>query len=122
MRVWAGRSASVAVAVKVRLLVAVTDWLASVLSDGAVLGGAVTVMDTVWVAERAGEPLSVTRTLTEKLPVWVRVGVQEKTPVVGLMEAPVGAPASRLKVKVWAGRSTSVAVAVRVKLLVATTV
>ena len=121
VRVWAGRSASVAVAVKVRLLVAVTVWLASVPSDGAVLGEALTVMEMVRVAERAGEPLSVTRTVTGKAPVWVRVGVHENTPVVGLMEAPVGAPASRLKVRVWAGRSTSVAVAVKVRLLVAVT-
>ncbi len=41
------------------------------------------------------------------------VGVQEKTPVIGLMAAPAGAPASKLKVRVWAGLSASVALAVK---------
>ncbi len=96
--------------------------MARVPSDGAELGGAVTVIEIVRLAESAGDPLSVTRTVTGEVPVWVRVGVQEKTPVLGLMEAPLGAPVSRLKVKVWAGMSTSVAVAVKVRLLVAVTV
>src|SRR5436190_484516 len=41
------------------------------------------------------------------------VGVQVKTPVVASMLAPVGAPL-KLNVKVWAGRSGSVAEAVNV--------
>ena len=45
---------------------------------------------------------------------WASVGVQVKTPVTGVMLAPAGAPASRLKVNVLAGRSASVAVAVKV--------
>src|SRR5207247_1085053 len=36
---------------------------------------------------------------------------------VALMEAPAGAPASRLKVNVWAGRSESAATAVKVRRL-----
>ena len=40
-----------------------------------------------------------------------------KTPVVALIEAPAGAPASRLNVFVLAGRSASVAVAVNVSRL-----
>jgi len=122
VRVWAGRSTSLAVAVKVRLLVAVTDWLGMISRTGALLGGALTVIEIVRLSERAGEPSSVTRTVTGKVPVWARVGVQENAPVPGLMEAPLGAPASKLKLRVWAGMSTSVAVAVKVNSVVAVTV
>src|SRR5262249_15637396 len=42
------------------------------------------------------------------------LGVHVKAPVVGSIEAPAGAP-TRLNVNVWAGRSGSVAVAVKVR-------
>ena len=47
---------------------------------------------------KAGEPLSVTRTVMLFVPgPWSSAGVQVNRPFVGLMEAPVGAGASRLK-------------------------
>ncbi len=67
--VWAGTSTSVAVAVKVKLLVAATVWLARVASVGALLGGGFTVIERVRAEDSGGEPLSVTRTVTEKVPV-----------------------------------------------------
>src|SRR2546427_12112913 len=62
----------------------------------------------------AGIPLSVTRTVTGLLPTWPAVGVQLNAPVVPLIVAPAGAPASNEKVRVFAGMSESVAVAVNV--------
>src|SRR5258708_16892188 len=79
-------------------------------STGATLTS-FTVMVIVFSSKRLGEPLSVTRTVTGKLPgPWASVGVQVKAPVAGSMLAPAGAPL-RLKVRVLAGRSGSVAVA-----------
>ena len=55
----------------------------------------------------------MTRTVTVYMPgPWASVGVQVKLPPV-VMAAPAGAPASRVKVRVLAGRSASVAVAVK---------
>ena len=60
-------------------------------------------------------PSSVTRTVTLKVPgPWASVGVQVKTPVFESILAPVGAPTSRLNIKLLAGRSASVAIAVKV--------
>jgi len=61
----------------------------------------------------AGLPLSVTRTVTGKFP--NVVGVQLNTPVVALIVAPGGAPASSEKASAFAGMSASVAVAVKVR-------
>ena len=64
------------------------------------------------MALRAGNPLSVTRIVTElTLGPCASVGVHVKTPVPGSIPAPTGAPASRLKLKVCAGESESVAAA-----------
>src|SRR5207244_2612561 len=60
-----------------------------------------------------GEPLSLTRTVRLVEPLGPSSGVQVKTPVPALILAPAGAP-TRLKVSVLAGRSGSVAVAVKV--------
>src|SRR5262245_10087931 len=57
---------------------------------------------------RTGEPLSVTRSVTVfVLGPWSSVGVQVKVRVEASKVAPVGAPASMLYTRVWAGRSES---------------
>src|SRR5437899_8032697 len=66
-------------------------------------------------ALRVGEPLSVTRTVMEfVLGPCASVGVHVKTPVDGLMAAPGGTPASKLKVRDCVGISGSEADAVNV--------
>ncbi len=50
------------------------------------------------------------------------MGVHENAPVLGSIDAPAGAPASRLKVKLFAGRSGSLAVAVKVSAVPSSTV
>ena len=92
-------------------------------STGAVLIPA-TVMVKVSLSTRLPVPLSVTVMVTDgALPPWASVGVQEKTPVLALMLMPaVTEAASRLKVKVSAGKSLSVAVAVNVRLTSSSTV
>src|SRR4051794_33930277 len=66
-------------------------------------------------ARNAGTPLSVTRTVTVLvLGPCASVGVQLKTPEEELIPAPEGAPGSRLKLSACAGRSGSLAVAVKV--------
>src|SRR5438105_1630504 len=111
--VFAGRSGSVAPAVKVDGLPALT-----VVPPGTPNTGgrftSLTVTVTGFSSERLGVPLSVTRTLKVNVPgPWASVGVQVNTPVTGSMAAPLGAP-TRLKVSVLAGMSGSVAVAVKV--------
>src|SRR5205814_9082209 len=89
-------------------------------STGATLTS-LTVMVNVSSSKRLGEPLSVTRTVTGKLPgPWASVGVQGKTPVVGWMLAPAGAPI-KVEVRVLAGRSGSVAVAVKLRVVSSST-
>src|SRR5512138_2653288 len=62
-----------------------------------------------------GTPLSVTRTVSVLVEgPWSGSGVQLKTPLDESMVAPAGAPGSRLKARVWAGRSESVARTVKV--------
>src|SRR5262245_42015786 len=54
-------------------------------------------MENVCAAVIGGMPLSVTRIVMILVPgPWPAVGVQENSPFVGLIEAPVGAPAARL--------------------------
>src|SRR5437867_13424713 len=68
----------------------------------------------VRAALSGGVPLSVTRIEIELVDgPWAGAGVQVKAPLVALMTAPVGAPASRLKASVWLGRSGSVALTVK---------
>ncbi len=77
-----------------------------------------TVMATVSAAESGGAPSSVTRTVTWTTPPGVVGGIfQRNAPVAGSMEAPAGAPASREKRSAFAGRSASVARAVKVSSL-----
>ena len=97
---WAGRSASVAEAVNDKRFSSSIVLLPIAANSGAVFTS-VTVIRMVSEALETGEPLSVTRTVTRfVLGPCALVGVQEKTPVDGLMLAPVGAPGSRLYVKV----------------------
>ena len=84
-----------ALAVNVRSRPSTTVLFPIDASTGALLLS-VTVTMIVSKALRAGEPLSATRTVMELvLGPWASVGVQVKRPEFGLMEAPVGAPASR---------------------------
>src|SRR5204863_7378290 len=69
-----------------------------------------------------GDPSSATRTVKTFVPMAASVGVQLKSPLVGLTEAPVGAPASRLNVSTLTGMSGSAAIAVKVTGLPAYTV
>src|SRR6185436_13408725 len=81
----------------------------------ASVGGAFTSLTMtvkVLVSLPEGEPLSVTRTVIELvLGPWASVGVQLKRPLLELIEAPLGTPASRLKMSVCAGTSLSEALA-----------
>src|SRR5437867_4492279 len=82
-------------------------------STGATFTSLTTTVN-VFASLNAGEPLSVTRTVTALvLGPCASVGVQVNTPLVALMLAPAGAPGSRLKVKVLASASVAVAVNVR---------
>ena len=73
---------------------------------------------TIWIVVtslRGGDPLSVTRMLTALVAGENPFGgFQVKTPVMGLMVAPAGAPGSSEKVNVLAGMSASLAVMVKV--------
>src|SRR5580765_8147183 len=75
-----------------------------------------TVTRTVSEALSGGVPLSVTRTVTGYTAgPWALSGFQRNEPLLALMVAPAGAPASRLNLNVFAGTSASVAAAVKVK-------
>ena len=72
---------------------------------GAVL--ATTMAWKLFVALRAGEPLSVTITVMGLVvPYCAKVGLKVTTPLVVLIEVLAGG-CSRLKVSDWAGRSVS---------------
>src|SRR5262245_31610332 len=106
----AGRSASVADAVKVNSVNSITERLPIAPSSGAALAS-MTV--TVMVSVSLRLP-SLTTTSNVYVPgPCASVGVQVNTPVLASIAAPAGAPA-RLNVSVFAGRSASVAVAVNV--------
>src|SRR5580765_3498660 len=108
--VLAGRSASVAVFVTTNVLSSLIIWSAGTLSTGARFTSATTTMK-LRVSLEGGKPSSVTRTVIRLvLGPCASVGVQENAPLVALMPAPGGAPGSKLKVRVLAGRSASVAV------------
>src|SRR5262245_12170325 len=112
--VWAGRSGSVAVAVNVSRL---ASW--TVVNAGTPLNvGATLTSFTVTVIGASALAIpSETRTLNVTVPSSSSsVGVQVNAPVDGLMLAPDGAP-TRLNVSVWAGRSGSVLVAVKVSVV-----
>jgi hypothetical protein len=114
VRVLAGRSASVAVAVNVRVSSSSTLLLPIAPSDGAML----TSSTVTWIVSKSVPPTpSETTTSNVYVPgPWASVGVQLKSPP-EVIDAPVGTappdPASRLNVRVLDGRSASVAAAVK---------
>ena len=113
VRLLAGRSASLAVAVKLSSTPSSTVWLPIGSSTGATLSSP-TVMVIVSESSSAGVPSSVTRTVTSNVPgPSASLGVQLNAPVVGSIAAPVGAPESKLNVRLLAGTSASLAVAVK---------
>ena len=114
VRVLAGRSGSVAVAVNASGDPSFTAWSPTGSRVGAWLVS-VTVTVMVSLSDLVGVPLSVTTTSKVWGPCWVSLGVQVKTPLTGSMAAPAGALRRREKVRVLAGRSGSVAVAVKVR-------
>src|SRR5262249_18708291 len=108
VRMFTGMSGSVAEAETLRVVNSLIVW-----SDGTVrTGGLFTSLtmalnDLVWL--RLGDPSSVTRTVTVfVLGPCASVGVQEIAPVFVLMVIPAGAE-TKLKVKLLAGISGSVA-------------
>src|SRR5262245_61705816 len=109
--VWAGRSASVAVAVNVY---AASSGMVALAGTLASTGAALTSV-TVSVPEASAFVTpSLTGTATGYAPgPCASVGVQVNTPLEPSMPAPDG-PLTSENVSVWAGRSASVAVAVNV--------
>ena len=82
VNVLAGLSASVAVAVNVSVCPTCTDLLPMGERTGGTLTS-LTVMAMVSSANKAGAPLSVTRTVTGNVPgPWASVGTHVNTPVV----------------------------------------
>src|ERR1051326_1433243 len=75
------------------------------------LGRGLTNTLNVWLAVKAGRPLSVTLTVIWLDPAWPVVGVHWNTPLAGPMLAPIGA-VGRLKVRFWPA-SGSLALAVK---------
>src|SRR5712691_7142524 len=110
VRVLAGRSGSSALFVTTNVLSSLILWSAGTVSTGARFTSVTTTV-RLWASLNGGVPSSVTRTVIKfVLGPCASVGVQVKTPLVGLMLAPAGAPGSKLKVRVLGGRSGSVAV------------
>src|SRR5438477_484523 len=110
VKVLAGRSASVAVAFTLSDVCSLIVWSAGTVNTGARFTS-LTITWNVLVTLRAGTPLSVTLTLTAfVLGPCASVGVQLIAPLAGLMVMPAGA-LTKAKVKVLAGRSASVALA-----------
>ena len=108
--VFAGRSASVAVTVKLSGANSWTVRLPGLTTSGGSLPS-LTVTVIVSKSLRVGLPLSVTRTVMGKLPgPCASVGVHANAPVAPLIVAPAGAPASRVKVIALPSGSFAVAV------------
>jgi len=96
VRVLAGKSASVAAAVKLSVPPSAIVLLARAASTGASFTS-LTIMVKVRLSVAGVGASSVTRTvIVFVLGPWASVGVQVKTPVAGFRLAPAGAPLSRL--------------------------
>src|SRR5262245_8837976 len=107
-------SGSVAAAVKVNSNPSLVDLFPIGDSTGGLLIS-LTTMVIVLASLNGEEALSVTRSVTALvLGPCDSPGVQVKTPLLALMLAPAGAPGSRLNVSACAGKSESVAPAVKV--------
>ncbi len=117
VRGWAGRLASVALAVNVSSAPSSTVLSPIAPSSGATF---ISVTVTVIVSESVAVP-SLTTTVMSCGPVCPAVGVQLKAPP-AVIVAPAGAPAPSEYVSVFAGRSASVALAVNASSLPAATV
>jgi hypothetical protein len=116
VKVLAGTSPSLAVAVNVKVLPSLIVWLAMAAKTGA-LFASFTVTVKLLVSLRLGEPLSVTRTvIVFVLGPCDSLGVQLNTPLLALMLAPDGG-LTKLNASVLAGTSASLAVAVSVSVL-----
>src|SRR5712664_568223 len=108
MSALAGKSGSVAVLVTINVESSLTVRFNWPGKEGGLLTS-LTVTVKVFVALRGGEPLSVTTTvIVLVLGPWASVGVQLIKPLAGLMVIPIGGD-KRLKVRMFAGRSGSVA-------------
>src|SRR5262245_2841389 len=108
-----GRSSSVPTAVNVTAPVPTS---AITSAKPSRCGGVFTFLTTTWryfVSLEFGEPSSVTTWgMWSVIGLCTGCGCQVKTPVMSSMKALVGAPAPRLKVRLFAGTSASVAVLV----------
>ena len=94
VRLCAGRSASVAVAVKLSVAPSLTLWLPMAASTGATLVSP-TVIVIVSLSVSRPVPLSVTVMVTDGVrPPWVSLGVQLKAPVELLMLMPSASEAA----------------------------
>jgi hypothetical protein len=112
--VFTGTSGSVADAVKLSAKPHSPDWAGIAARTGARFTS-LTVTVICSSSDNAGVPPSVTRTVKVYVPgPSVSVGVQLNVPDPAPIEAPAGAP-TRPYVRVLAGKSASVAVAVNVR-------
>ncbi len=113
VRFCAGRSLSTASIWTVSGDNSSTVWSITGIKMGGVFNS-LTIMVKVCQSDNGGLPSSVTRTVIWLvLGPWFSLGRQLKVPLMGSMNAPSGAPASRLKKNVCAGKSTSAALTVK---------
>src|SRR2546425_8842499 len=118
---FAGRSASLAEFVTLRVLSSATVWSVGTVSTGALFASVTTTVKLL-VSLDGGAPLSVTRTVIKLvLGPWASLGVQLTTPLLASRFTPAGAD-TRLKVNVLAGRSASLAEFVTVSVFSSATV
>src|ERR1051326_9244616 len=112
--VLAGISASVAVALTLKVVCSATVWSPGTVSTGARFTS-FTITLKLFVALRLGLPLSLTRTVTRfVLGPWLSPGVQVIAPLLLSMLMPAGA-VRRAKVSVLAGMSASAAAALTLR-------
>src|SRR5438046_10462435 len=89
-------------------------WSVGTVSTGELFASVTTTVKLL-VSLDCGAPLSVTRTVIRLvLGPWASVGVQVSTPLLGFRFTPAGAD-TRLEIKVLAGRSSSLALLVSVR-------
>ena len=110
--VWLGRSASVAVTLKLKSVPTAAGLVPTGVTMGAVLTSRTTTV-TVCVLDRAGVPSSVTTRVNRLVAgPWASVGFQVKTPLADTL-APGATSPTRLKVSSCNGQSESVAAAAK---------
>lgn len=111
VRVLSGISGSVDAIAKVRSTPSSTERDEGTVSDGGLL---TSLTEMVSVCVLVSEPSETTIAIAIVAGPWASVGVQVKTPA-EVIAAPEGAPGPNVNVKVFAGMSASVAVAVKVR-------